>query len=54
MWWSYYCLCCNRNNFHALVVLATEPRLGGDGAKKSVFGKYFNLNSKLEILNNFP
>ena len=33
---------------------ATEPRVGGGRAKKRVFLKYINLNSKLDILDNFP
>ena len=41
-------------NFHACVVCATEPRVGGARAKISVFLKYLNLNSKFSILDNFP
>ena len=36
------------------MVCATEPRVGGGRAKKSVFLKYLNLNSKVDILDNFP
>ena len=36
------------------MVCATEPRVGGGRANKRVFLKYLNLNSKLDILDNFP
>ena len=33
---------------------STEPRVGGGRVKNSVFLKYLLLNSKLDILDEFP
>ena len=39
--------------FHAWVVSATEPKVGGGGrTKQSVFGKYFNMRSILDVVGS--